>query len=388
MNPRRQFLSAAVAGAATLAAAPLLARTGHSMPSPAPGSVLPTRGTPRPGAALATNPRTGVRYRPPTRLGLGGAPLGGSLAPTTEDAAQATMAAAWAAGVRLFDTSPWYGLGLSERRMGHELHRHPAQDYTISSKVGRLLTGTAGPLQKTGWHDPAPFRYRYDYSAEGTRRSVEDSLNRLGVAQLDVVFIHDLSPENENDLGMPWEQRFDEALRGAMPELTRMREEGLIKAWGFGVNRPQPALRAVAEADPDIMLLACQYSLLDHEAALHETFSKLAEKNVSVMVGSPLLAGYLTGRERYLYGSPIPEWAPAKRSKITAICERHGIDIRTAALQFADAPEVVSCIVPGARTPEQVRANVESMRIAVPAAFWAELKQEKLIAADAPVPKA
>ncbi len=381
MNSRRQFLSLAAASAAVMAASPLFAQ------SPAPGSVLPTRGTPRSGGSPVARPQpTGGRYRPPTRMGLGGAPLGGSLAPTTREAAQATMAAAWASGVRLFDTSPWYGLGLSERRMGNELHLHPADQYTLSSKVGRLLTGTAGPLQKTNWHDPAPFRYRYDYSADGARRSVEDSLNRLGVSQLDIVFIHDLSPENEKDLGMPWEQRFAEALRGAMQELSKMREEGLIKGWGFGVNRPQPALRAVAESDPDIMLLACQYSLLDHETTLRDTFPKLAEKGVSVMVGSPLLAGYLTGRERYLYGSPIPEWAPAKRAKIAAICERHGIDLRTAALQFADAPSVVSCIVPGARTPEQVRANVASMSIAIPADFWAELKKEKLISADAEVP--
>jgi len=381
VNSRRQFLSLAAASAAVMAASPLFAQ------SPAPGSVLPTRGTPRSGGSPVARPQpTGGRYRPPTRMGLGGAPLGGSLAPTTRDAAQATMAAAWASGVRLFDTSPWYGLGLSERRMGNELHLHPADQYTLSSKVGRLLTGTSGPLQKTNWHDPAPFRYRYDYSADGARRSVEDSLNRLGVSQLDIVFIHDLSPENEKDLGMPWEQRFAEALRGAMPELSKMREEGLIKGWGFGVNRPQPALRAVAESDPDIMLLACQYSLLDHETTLRDTFPKLAEKGVSVMVGSPLLAGYLTGRERYLYGSPIPEWAPAKRAKIAAICERHGIDLRTAALQFADAPSVVSCIVPGARTPEQVRANVASMSIAIPADFWAELKKEKLISADAEVP--
>jgi len=382
VNARRQFLSLAAASAALLATGPALGQT------PAPGSVLPTRGTPRPRSPLTVNsPRKGQRYRPLTRFGLGGAPIGGSLAATSDEAAQATLAAAWAAGVRTFDTSPWYGLGLSERRFGQELHKHEADQYTLSSKVGRLLTGTAGPLQKTNWHDPSPFRYRYDYSAAGTRRSVEDSLNRLGVSQLDIVLIHDLSPEN-TDLGMPWEQRFAEALQGAMPELTRMREEGLIKAWGFGVNRPQPALRAVAESDPDIMLLACQYSLLDHETTLHETFPKLAEKGVSVMVGSPLLAGYLTGRERYLYGSPIPQWAPAKRARIAAICERHGIDIRTAALQFADAPDVVSSIIPGSRTPAQVQANVASMGIAIPAEFWDELKQEKLIASDAPVPKA
>ena len=381
--PRRQFLTMAAAGTAMLAAGPLLAQS-----PPAPGSVLPTRGTPRKGATLATNPqRSNGRYRPLTRMGLGGAPIGGSLAPTTDAMAEATMAAAWAAGVRCFDTSPWYGLGLSERRMGRELHDHPADQYTLSSKIGRLLTATAGPLQKTGWHDPAPFRYQYDFTADGARRSVEDSLNRLGVAQLDIVLIHDLSPENK-DLGMPWEQRFEEALKGAMPALTKMREEGLIKAWGFGVNRPQPALRAVAEADPDIMLLACQYSILDHEVTLRDTFPKLAAKDVSVMVGSPLLAGYLTGRERYLYGGPIPEWAPAKRAKLAAVCDRHGVDMRTAALQFADAPAVVSSIVPGARTPEQVRANVESMSIAIPPAFWDELRHEKIISVDAPVPAA
>ncbi len=379
MNARRHFLSAA-AGTAAFAASPLMAQAAG------PGSVLPTRGR---GAAqaLATNaPRQGQRYRPHTRLGLGGVAVGNGFAAATDAQSEQALAAAYAAGVRYFDTSPWYGLGLSERRFGHHLHNHPAREYTLSSKVGRLLTATAGELQETMWKDPSPFHYRYDYSADGVRRSVEDSLNRLGVAQLDVVFIHDLSPDNEKDLGMPWGQRFAEAAKGAMPELTRMREEGLIKAWGFGVNRPEPALRAIAEADPDIFLLACQYSLLDHEQALHETFPKIAAHGASVVVGSPLLAGYLAGRERYLYDGKVPQWAPQKRAKVQAICDRHGVDLRTAALQFADAPEVVSAVIPGARSPEQVQANVASMAVAVPAAFWAELKQEGLIAADAPVP--
>jgi D-threo-aldose 1-dehydrogenase len=187
---------------------------------------------------------------------------------------------------------------------------------------------------------------------------------------------------------MPWEQRFAEAAKGAMPALTRMREEGLIKAWGFGVNRPEPALRAIDEADPDIFLLACQYSLLDHDQALHDTFPKIAAHGASVVVGSPLLAGYLAGRERYLYDGTVPAWAPGKRAKVQAICDSHGVDLRTAALQFADAPAVVSAVIPGARTPEQVLANVASMSVAIPAAFWAELKQQQLIAADAPVPTA
>ncbi|MDQ1120993.1 MULTISPECIES: aldo/keto reductase [Pseudoxanthomonas] len=383
MLHRRRFLTAAAAGTAALAASPLLAQS----TAPGPGSVLPTKGRGT-GAPLPSNaPRSG-RFRPSSRLGLGGVAIGNGFAPATDAQSEQTLAAAWAAGVRYFDTSPWYGLGLSERRFGHHLHTHPADQYVLSTKVGRLLTATAGPLQETMWQSPSPFRYRYDYSAAGTRRSVEDSLNRLGVAQLDVVFIHDLSPDNEDDLGMPWEQRFAEAAKGAMPELTRMREEGLIKAWGFGVNRPEPALRAIEQADPDIFLLACQYSLLDHAKTLHETFPKIAAHGASVVVGAPLLAGYLAGRDRYLYDGKMPDWAPAKRARVQAVCDRHGVDLRTVALQFANAPAVVSAVIPGARTPAQVQANVASMAVAVPQALWDELRHEGLIDADAPVPAA
>lgn len=378
MNARRRFLSAAAIGGAALAAGPLLAQ------SPAPGSVLPTRGTVRPGPLPANPPRAGGRFRPPSRLGLGGVPIGNGFAPSTDLQSEQTLEAAWAAGVRYFDTSPWYGLGLSERRYGHFLHNHAAGDYVLSTKVGRLLSAAPQPA-KTMWKDPSPFDYRYDYSAAGVRRSVEDSLQRLGVSQIDIVFVHDLAPSN-GDIGERWPEYFEQAAKGAFPELTKMREEGLIKAWGMGVNDPEPALRCVAEADPDIFLLACQYSLLDHERALHQTFPRLAERGISVVVGSPLLAGYLTGRDRYLYAGTVPDWAPAKRAKVQAVCERHGVDLRTAALQFAAAPEVVSAAIPGARTAEQVRANVASMGVAIPADLWAELKHEKLIAADAPVP--
>ncbi|MCC4605635.1 aldo/keto reductase [Xanthomonas campestris pv. badrii] len=379
MNTRRQFLSAAAAGTAALAAAPLLAQTA------APGSVMPTRGKTA-ASALPTNPvAKGARYRPASRLGFGGVAIGNGFAPTSDAQSEATLAAVWESGVRHFDTSPWYGLGLSERRMGHHLHTHRAEDYVLSTKVGRLLTATSKP-PKTMWVQPSPFDYRYDYSAAGVRRSIEDSLQRLGVSQIDIVYIHDLSPDNEKDLGMPWEQRFAEAAKGAMPELTRMRKEGLIKAWGFGVNRPEPALRAIEEADPDIFLLACQYSLLDHAQALHDTFPKIARHGASVVVGAPLLAGYLAGRERYLYDGTVPEWAPATRQKAMAICERHGVDLRTVALQFAAAPNVVSAVIPGARTPAQASANAASMRVAIPAALWEELKREKVIEADAPVP--
>ncbi|WP_187775789.1 aldo/keto reductase [Luteimonas suaedae] len=379
MNARRCFLAAAALGTAAVVLAPRMARAQGG-----PGSVMRTRGELRSPPLPAAAARGG-RYRPPTRLGLGGVAIGNGFAPASDAQCQDTLQAAYDSGARYFDTSPWYGLGLSERRFGRFLHTLDPDDYAISTKVGRLLTATDDPPQ-TQWQDPAPFDYTYDYSAAATRRSIEDSLQRLGIPRIDVVFIHDLSPDNEQDLGMPWEQRFAEAAKGAMPELTKMREEGLIKAWGFGVNRPEPALRAIEEADPDIFLLACQYSLLDHAQALHETFPKIAAHGASVVVGSPLLAGYLAGRERYLYDGTIPDWAPDKRARVAAIADAHGIDLRTAALQFAAAPEVVSAVIPGARTAEQARQNARSMRVRIPGDFWAELKVEQLIEADAPVP--
>lgn len=218
------------------------------------------------------------------------------------------------------------------------------------------------------------------------RRSVEDSLQRLGVSRLDIVLVHDLSPDN-GDMGANWTEYFAQAAKGAFPELTKMREEGLIKAWGLGVDTAPPALRAAEVADPDIMLLACQYSLLDHETALRDTFPALERKGISVIVGSPLLAGFLAGRDRYLYGSqPVPPDAEEKRRRAMAVVERHGIDLRTASLQFANAPEIVSAIVPGARNAAQAAANAESMRVAIPDALWEDLRAEQVIAADAPVP--
>lgn len=382
MNPRRLFLTAAAAGTAALAVAPLLASAQTT-----PGDLLPTKGKAG-AAALPTNPASNSgAFLPHIRLGLGGAPLGNNFAEIEEDVAQATIEAAWDSGVRFYDTSPWYGLGLSERRFGHVLATKPRDEYVLSTKIGRVLTASKSP-KNTSWKSPSPFDYRYDYSAAGVRRSVEDSLQRLGISHLDIVLVHDLSPDN-GDMGERWTQYFDEAAKGAFPELSKMRDEGLIRSWGLGVNTPQPALRAIEVAQPDTMLLACQYSLLDHEATLRDTFPKLAAKNVSVIVGSPLLAGYLTGRDRYLYGGrPVPAGQAEKRAKATAVVAKHGIDLRTAALQFANAPAIVSSIIPGARNPAQAAANSESMRVAIPSALWNELRREGVIGADAPVPGA
>lgn len=379
---RRTFISAA---ATTLVSAKLFAHQTGQSGQPV-GGVLPTKG-PMTEKPLPTNePRSG-KYRPGTRLGLGGVAIGNGFAPITDAQSDATMQTAWDAGVRFFDTSPFYGFGLSERRMGRFLHNRKPEEYVLATKIGRVFRATK-PIADAGlWKSPSPFAYTYDYTAAGTRRSVEDSLQRLGVSRIDIVFIHDLSPDT-GDFGRPWTEVFEEAAKGAMPELTKMREEGLIKAWGFGVNRPDPALRAIEIADPDIFLLATQYSLIDHQEALDKTFPALEKKGVSVVVGAPLNAGFLAGRDRYHYGGNFPAGVKEKRQKITAVCDKHGVDLRTVALQFTTAHPVVSATIPGARSPEQVAANASSMKVDIPSALWSDLKQEGLIAGNAPTPKA
>mgnify|MGYP001083447188 CR=1 FL=1 len=379
MYSRRDFLNVAAAGAVLTAASGARAAEG-----PAEGSVMPTKGK-RVERPLPVNAAVADKYVLPHRLGLGGVAIGNGFAPATDEQDERALEAAWAAGVRYFDTSPFYGYGLSERRLGRFLHNRKPEEYVLSTKVGRIFRATRKALPESLWKEPSPFEYVYDYTAEGARRSIEDSLNRLGVSQIDIVFIHDLSPDN-GDFGSKWTEQFEIAAKGAMPELARMREEGLIKAWGFGVNRPEPALRAIEAGDPNLFLLACQYSLLDHQEALEGVLPALEKKGASVVVGAPLLAGFLAGRDRYLYGKSVPPGAVEKRQKVVAVADEFGIDLRTAALQFAAAHPVVSSVIPGARTPEQVQANAESFQVVIPSEFWATLKQQNLIAPSAPVP--
>jgi D-threo-aldose 1-dehydrogenase len=374
MKSRRSFLHHAAAATAGLMAVPLVASYANASPSRSPDS-------------LPTNPHGDGRYRPPGRFGLGGVALGNGFAPAREDELLGAVDTAWNEGVRLFDTSPWYGLGLSERRLGVFLQTRPREEYVMCTKIGRLLKPDADKRgQPVGiWHDVPPFDYSYDYTAEGTRRSIEASLQRLGLARIDIVFIHDLSPDND-DMKEDWTDAFEIARKGAMPELSRMREEGLIKAWGMGVNEIEPARRSFEEADPDIVLLATQYSLIKHEEALHSFFPLVEKAGGSIMVGAPLKAGFLAGRQRYLYDSKIPQGAFEKRAQLSRLAHEYDTDLLTASLQFCNAPKVVSSVIPGARTAQQVRQNAAAMRATVPGEFWETLRREGLIAEDAPVP--
>jgi D-threo-aldose 1-dehydrogenase len=322
-------------------------------------------------------------------FGLGGVPFGNEFAYVTDENAYATIEAAWNAGVRYYDTSPWYGLGLAERRLGSFLHRQTRNEYVLSSKVGKLLTASRDNNAKEYFpFTPSPNNLRYDYTADGVKRSIEDSLQRLGVDALDVVFVHDLSPDNPWLPGR-WEEQFEVARKGAFPALSRMRDEGVIKGWGLGVNSPDPILKLMDAADADVCLLARQYSLIDHENALHQVFPKARERGMAFVVGSSLNAGFISGSARFNYGKEnynIPPQAIEKRKRLRTVAERYGVDLRTAALQFSVSPDVAATLVVGCASPHQVLADYTSLQTRIPNAFWADLRSERLIEDDAPVP--
>lgn len=322
-------------------------------------------------------------------FGLGGVPFGNEFAYVTDEDAYATVEAAWSAGVRYYDTSPWYGLGLAERRLGTFLHKQDRSEYVLSSKVGKLLTASPENNAKEYFpFTPSPNNLHYDYTADGAKRSIEDSLQRLGVDALDVVFVHDLSPDNPWLPG-PWEEQFEIARKGAFPALSKMRDEGAIKAWGLGVNSPEPILRLMDVADANVCLLARQYSLVAHENALHQVFPKARERGMTFVVGSSLNAGFISGSARFNYGKDnykIPAEAIEKRVQLRTVAARHGVDLRTAALQFSIAPDVVSGLVVGCATPAQVLADYASLKTRIPREFWSDLRSEGLIEHDAALP--
>ncbi len=379
MLSRRTFISKAALTTTAAAFSPVIAA--------AFGAAGETDGTaPLHSTAMKKTKRG---YRLPSKFGIGGVAIGNGFQVNSNEQISGAMEAAWKAGTRFFDTSPFYGYGLSERRMGHFLFNQKREDFVLSTKVGRIFEPDPNFEENPDdiWKGKLNFKFRYDYSAAGVRRSVEDSLLRLGLASIDIVFIHDLSPDN-GDMKDNWTEYFEKARKGAMPELTRMREEGIIKAWGMGVNRIEPILKTLEVADPDVMLSATQYSLMYHEDALNRLFPACEKSDVSLVIGAALNAGFLAGKERYNYGKTVPEGYLQKRDKMNAIAKRHKVDLRTAALQFSAAPSVVTAVIPGVSNAKQSAENAASMKTAIPNDFWKELKKEKLIAANAPEPKA
>jgi len=323
------------------------------------------------------------------KIGLGGVAMGNAFEALTDKKAQQTLEAAWDAGVRYYDTSPWYGLGLSERRFGHFLHNKNRDEYILSTKVGRILTATS-KVPETMWNEAAPFDYTYDYTAEAVRRSVEDSLQRLGIERIDYVFIHDLSPDHDEEYeeGTTWLDHFEVAKKGAMPELTKMREEGLIKGWGLGVNTIEPIVKTLEETDfkPDIFLSAIQYSLIDHKDSLDTLFPAIEKHKVGLIAAAPFNAGLLSGKDRYNYSGEMPEEKLKKLKRIREIAEKHEVDLSAASLQFSYAPKIVNTVLAGASEPKQVKENAKAFEVKIPLEFWQDLKKEKLIDERAEIP--
>src|SRR6202041_3546448 len=381
MNTRRDFLSISVKGSAMAVATALL-----------PGSTSAFGASEMIGGSsmeqAVTNGNKGP-YKPSFRFAMGGVPLGNEFAVVTDKDAYATIEAAWNAGVRYYDMAPWYGLGLAERRYGNFLHNKTRTEYVVSSKVGKLLKASKTAKNKQYFpFSPSPNDVVYDYTASGVRRSIEDSLQRLGIDSLDIAFVHDISPDNKY-LPTRWQEQFEIARKGAFPELTRMREEGLIKGWGIGVNTPEPIMRLLEVADPDVCLLASQYSLIDHKNALDQVFPAARARNVSFVIGSSLNAGFISGSPRYNYGKEsymIPPAFLEKRKRLREVASNHGVDLRTAALQFSAAPDIAAALVIGASSEQQILADYTSMQTRIPASFWAELKAQNLIEQNAPVP--
>ena len=321
-----------------------------------------------------------------TELGLGTAPLGNLYRAISDAEADAILAAAWEGGVRCFDTAPLYGLGLSETRLNRFLRDKPRDSYVLSTKVGRLLRVAPEHEGQGKWFDVPARVGVYDYTYDGVMRSVEFSLERLGVARVDILHVHDL------DL---WTHGSAEVLDGYMRTfldsghraLVALRDQGVIRAFGAGINEEGPAEHLARHGDPDLFLLASRYTLLQQPAL--ESFLPYCEsRGIGVVIGAPYNSGILaTGARKGAWFSyaPASEEVLDKVRRIEAVCARHGVRLVDAAFRFPLRHPAVVSVIPGAQGVAEVTSNLAAERAEVPAALWAELKAEGLLRADAPV---
>lgn len=329
-----------------------------------------------------------------TVLGIGTAPLGNLFSRLNEATAVATLTTALEAGINLIDTSPWYGLGLAELRVGAATRQAECQRETmvISTKVGRWMNPMAskarqaGDVTAPGWAAPLNHQAVLDYSYDGTLRSIEQSLLRTGLDRMDLVMIHDVDAWTHGADAL--EGLFAQAMEGAYRALHRMREEGVIKGIGVGVNEADMCERFARAGDFDTMMLAGRYSLLEQPAL--DSFLPLAEeKRIAMLLGGVFNSGILaTGvipDARYNYRAAPPE-IMSKVTSIERVCTSHHVKLADAALQFALAHPAVASLVLGAVTPQEVLRNIESVQSEIPETLWRDLRLEGLIADHAPTP--
>jgi D-threo-aldose 1-dehydrogenase len=335
--------------------------------------------------ALRTIGRTDVRV---TTFGCGTATLGDMRGVIPETQSDLTLEAAYASGIGYFDTAPWYGCGKSEHRLGRVLRTKPRGSYVLSTKVGRVFYRPRNLGQFEPRQGALEFELRFDYTRDGVFRSYEDSLQRLGVNTVDALLIHDLDAGYHGEDGVA--VRLDElSEKGGYAALEELKRSGEIRAIGAGINVTGMIPRFLERFPLDFFLVAMPYTLLSQEA-LERELPLCQERGAGVVIGAPFASGILaTGAEAsnatYAYRppeSPVVE----KTRRIAAACERHGVPMGAAALQFPLAHPAVASIIPGPNTPAQVRQNLAWMRHEVPAALWTELKDEGLIRKDAPTP--
>ena len=306
-----------------------------------------------------------------TRLGLGGVALSGappSTNPTdttSEDHSFALVNRSLEMGVNYLDTAPLYGVGDSERRIGKALQGVPRDSYVLSTKVGRVLDSAAS----LGWS--------FDFSREGVLKSFRESLERLGLERVDILYIHD--PD----------EHYQQAITQAFPALMELRAQGVVKAIGAGMNQWQMEAQFAREGDFDCFLLAGRYTLLD-QSGLSEFLPMCVEKNISVIAGGPYNSGILAavelGTQATFNYQPSSQEIVQKAQRIKAVCDRHSVSLKAAALQFILAHPAVASVIPGARSIAELEENAKMMEAPIPADLWTELKHEKLLVEEAPTP--
>jgi D-threo-aldose 1-dehydrogenase len=301
-----------------------------------------------------------------TRLGLGCAPIGGLYEPVSEADAHAVVDRAWGHGLRLFDTAPLYGSGLSERRVGAALRERPRDEFVLSTKVGRLLR--AGGEPDAVFEGAPPFEPVFDFSFDGVLRSLDESLERLGLDRVDVVYIHD--PDDH----------FDDALASAYPALERLRGEGVVRAIGVGMNQSEMLARFARETDVDCLLLAGRYTLLD-TSALGELLPLCVERGIAVIAGGVFNSGVLAGNAHYNY-APAEPAVLARVSLLAEVCTRWDVPLAAAAVQFPLGHPAVACVLVGCRSSAEVDEDVALFELDVPLGLWEELREEGLLNDD------
>lgn len=320
-----------------------------------------------------------------TALGLGCSQMGGLYRATSAREVEDVFACAWAAGVRYFDTAPYYGYTRSEHRLGTQLAECPRSEYVVSTKVGRLMRPDASVAPGDGdWANPYPFRPHYDYSYSGVMRSFEDSQQRLGLAHIDILYVHDIGRDTHGDQHAHYWAQLTHG--GGFRALDELRNSGIARAVGLGVNEWQVLMESMQEFDLDCTMLAGRYTLLEQDS-LSPCMDMCMRRGVSIIAAGPFNSGILAGNTKFNYAEAPPDVVTRVRA-LTQVCQEFDVPVQAAAMQFPLAhPVVVSCVT-GTRTATQLEQTLDWLETPIPAELWQTLRHRGLLHADAPVPTA